>query len=59
MANDKEIEKRQSPAEKPISLKPLNFDEAVSALLKAKPEDKKAKSYESGTGNINNKEDRS
>jgi hypothetical protein len=31
-------EKGQSNAEKPISLKPLKFDEAVSDLLKVKPE---------------------
>ena len=30
--------KRQSNAEKPISLKPLEFDEAVSDLLQVKPE---------------------
>lgn len=30
-------EKKQSNAEKPISLKPLKFDEAVSDLLKVKP----------------------
>jgi hypothetical protein len=37
--------KRQSNAKKPISLRPLKFDEAVSDLLKVKPEtkDKKAK----------------
>ena len=40
------IEKREtkrvtkSNAEKPISLKPLEFDEAVSDLLKVKPEPK-------------------
>jgi hypothetical protein len=32
--------KKQSNAEKPISLKPLEFDEAVSDLLKVKPEPK-------------------
>ena len=32
--------KKQSNAEKPISLKPLKFDEAVSDLLKVKPEQK-------------------
>jgi len=31
---------KQSNAEKPISLKPLEFDEAVSDLLKVKPEPK-------------------
>ena len=40
MANTKK--KRQSNAEKPISLKPLEFDEAVSDLLKVKPAPKKA-----------------
>lgn len=35
--------KRQSNAEKPISLKPLQFDEAVSDLLKVKPKEKQAK----------------
>ena len=33
--------KKQSNAEKPISLQPLEFDEAVSDLSKVKPEDKK------------------
>lgn len=32
--------RKQSNAEKPISLKPLEFDEAVSDLLKVKPESK-------------------
>jgi hypothetical protein len=41
----KESEEKQcSNAEKPISLKPLEFDEAVSDLLKVKPEAKKAES---------------
>ena len=35
--------KKHSNAEKPISLKLLKFDEAVSDLLKVKPEDKKTK----------------
>jgi hypothetical protein len=34
---DNKGKKRQSNAEKPISLKPLKFDEAVSDLLKVKP----------------------
>ena len=34
---------KTSNAEKPISLKPLKFDDAVSALLKAKPEPKRHK----------------
>lgn len=32
--------KKQSNAEKPVSLKPLKFDEAVSDLLKVTPESK-------------------
>jgi len=40
MAKGKDKEKKQSSAEKPISLKPLEFDEAVSDLLKVKPEAK-------------------
>jgi hypothetical protein len=32
--------KTKANAEKPISLKPLEFDEAVSDLLKVKPETK-------------------
>lgn len=35
--------KRQSNAEKPISLNPLEFDEAVADLLKVKPKEKKPK----------------
>lgn len=34
---------KTSNAEKPISLKPLKFDDAIFALLKAKPEPKKHK----------------
>lgn len=37
MAEDSKKGKRQSNAEKPLSLKPLEFDEAVSDLLKVKP----------------------
>lgn len=33
-------EKQTSNAEKPISLQPLEFDEAVSDLLQVKPEKK-------------------
>jgi hypothetical protein len=33
--------RKQSNAEKTISLKPLEFDEAVSDLLKVKPQGKK------------------
>ncbi len=40
MARDNQKKTRQSNAEKPISLKPLKFDEAVSDLLKVKPESK-------------------
>ena len=40
--------KKQSNAEKPISLKPLEFDEAVSDLLKVKPEPKGGASKEQG-----------
>jgi hypothetical protein len=36
--DNKKKKQKQSSAEKPISLKPLNFDEAVSDLLKVKPE---------------------
>jgi hypothetical protein len=36
--------RKQSNAEKPILPKPLEFDEAVSDLLKVKPEVKKTKS---------------
>lgn len=40
MAKSSDKGKKQSNAEKPISLKPLEFDEAVADLLKVKPEDK-------------------
>jgi len=40
MTKTKDKNKRQS---KPISLKPYQFDEAVSDLLKVKPEDKNIK----------------
>jgi len=46
MAEDSKKEKRQPNAEKPLSLKPLEFDEAVSDLLKVKPEEKKPKPAE-------------
>ena len=39
--NIKKKKVTKSNAEKPISLKPLKFDEAVSDLLKVKPEEKK------------------
>jgi len=41
MVDKKKVVK--SNAEKPISLKPLKFDEAVSDLLKVKPETKTTK----------------
>jgi hypothetical protein len=44
MTETKAKKKRQSNAEKPISLKPLKFDEAVSDLLQVKPEARKTKS---------------
>jgi hypothetical protein len=37
----KQTKLKQSNAEKPLSLKPLKFDEAVSDLLKVKPAPKK------------------
>jgi hypothetical protein len=40
MAKDKSKKGGHSNAEKPLSLKPLEFDEAVSDLLKVKPEPK-------------------
>lgn len=40
MAKDGKKVRKQSNAEKPISLKPLKFDEAVSDLLKVEPESK-------------------
>ena len=43
MAKDKDKKKEHSSAEKPISLKPLEFDEAVSDLLQIKPESKPQK----------------
>ena len=43
--NNKEKDKHSS-AEKPISLKPLNYDEAVSDLLKVKPKPKDDKESE-------------
>lgn len=39
---------KHSNAEKPISLNPLKFDDAMTALLKAKPESKKVKEKENG-----------
>lgn len=47
MKVDDEKKRKRSNAEKPISLKPLKFDEAVSDLLKVKPEDKKERKEES------------
>jgi hypothetical protein len=40
MGKNIKTKKKQSNAEKPISLKPLEFDEAVSNLLKVEPEGK-------------------
>lgn len=40
---DKDGGKKQPSNEKPISLKPLKFEEAVSDLLKVKPETKNKK----------------
>jgi len=40
MVENLKKKRKQSNAEKPISLKPLEFDEAVSDLLKVKPEPK-------------------
>lgn len=50
MFENKERKKKQSNAEKSISLKPLEFDEAVSDLLKVKPEPK-GKQENDKTGN--------
>ena len=38
-----EAEEAQAPAAKPISLRPLKFEEAVEGLLKVKPTDKPRK----------------
>lgn len=43
MVENKGKKNRQPNAGKPISLKPLKFDEAVSDLLKVKPEVKETK----------------
>jgi len=40
MSNVNKKVRDKSNAEKPISLKPLEFDEAVADLLKVKPEPK-------------------
>lgn len=48
MGKDNKISKKQANAEKLISLKPLEFDEAVSDLLKVKP---KGKNKQSNTHN--------
>ena len=50
MTKSDDKKQRQSNAEKPISLKPLEFDEAVSDLLKVKPETKE-KQENDKTGN--------
>ena len=36
-------EEAKKPAEKPISLRPLEFEEAVTGLMRVKPEKSKAK----------------
>ncbi len=36
-------EGKKKPAEKPITLQPLTFDEATADILKVKPEPKEAK----------------
>ncbi len=51
MAENIKKTKRQSNAEKPISLSPLEFDEAVSDLLKVTPEEKKPKSEPNHSNN--------
>lgn len=46
-------EERSAPAEKPISLRPLEFEEAVRGLLKVKPDTTKSESTckrETGNG---------
>ena len=35
--SDSKSEEKLKPAEKPISLRPLEFEEAVGALLRVKP----------------------
>ena len=50
MVENDNKKKHTSNAEKPISLKPLEFDEAVSDLLKVKPEPKE-KQENDKTGN--------
>jgi len=50
MAETREKKRKQANAEKPISLKPLKFNEAVSDLLKVKPEPKE-KQKNDKTGN--------
>ena len=37
---------KETPAEKPITLKPLPFEEAVADILKVKPEPKENKASE-------------
>ena len=39
----KEADKKKTTNEKPVSLFPLDFKEAVAALLKVKPEEEKKK----------------
>jgi len=40
---DKNLAEEIGPASKPVSLHPLTLEQAVSALLKVKPEPRKAK----------------
>jgi len=49
MDKTKSKKKKQSNAEKPISLQPLKFDEAISDLLKVKPQPKIRKEEAKGT----------
>ena len=57
MEGNNKKKKRQSNTEKPISLKPLKFDEAVSDLLKVKPESKKLKKETTNTDTNQNSGD--
>jgi len=47
---------RSRPNNGPISLHPLKFEEAVAALLKAKPEPKKPKTGEAKSSSNGRKE---
>ena len=50
MGENKGKSKKHSNAEKPISLQPLKFDDAVSALLKARPESRKPNNEQQHNG---------